>query len=36
MADFPYIKFYTDAYLADTTHLRTEEHGANRGTISTS
>lgn len=28
MADFPYIKFYTDAYLADTTHLRTEEHGA--------
>lgn len=28
MADFPYLPLWTDAYLADTTHLRTEEHGA--------
>ncbi len=28
MADFPYLPMWTDAYLADTTHLRTEEHGA--------
>lgn len=27
MADFPYLPIWTDAYLADTTHLRTEEHG---------
>lgn len=28
MAEFPYLPIWTDAYLADTTHLRTEEHGA--------
>lgn len=28
MADFPYLPMWTDAYLADTTHLKTEEHGA--------
>ena len=28
MADFPFMPMWTDAYLADTTHLRTEEHGA--------
>lgn len=28
MADFPYLPMWTDAYLADTTHLHTEEHGA--------
>lgn len=28
MADFPCLPLWTDAYLADTTHLRTEEHGA--------
>lgn len=28
LADFPYLPLWTDAYLADTTHLRTEEHGA--------
>lgn len=28
MAEFPFLPFWTDAYLADTTHLRTEEHGA--------
>jgi len=28
MAEFPYLPMWTDAYLADTTHLRTEEHGA--------
>lgn len=28
MADFPYLPIWTDAYLADTTHLHTEEHGA--------
>lgn len=28
MADFPAIPFWTDAYLADTRHLSTLEHGA--------
>ena len=28
MADFPYLPLWTDAYLADTRHLSTEEHGA--------
>jgi uncharacterized protein YdaU (DUF1376 family) len=28
MADFPCLPFWTDAYLADTNHLTTEEHGA--------
>lgn len=28
MAEFPSIPFWTDAYLADTTHLTTLEHGA--------
>lgn len=28
MADYPYFPFWTDAYLADTQHLTTEEHGA--------
>lgn len=28
MAEFPYLPLATDAYLADTTHLSTEEHGA--------
>ncbi len=28
MAEFPAMMLWTDAYLADTTHLRTEEHGA--------
>lgn len=28
MADFPCLPFWTDAYLADTKHLTTEEHGA--------
>ena len=28
MAEFPMLPFWTDAYLADTTHLTTTEHGA--------
>lgn len=28
MADFPALPVFTDAYLADTRHLSTEEHGA--------
>ena len=28
MADYPAMPFWTDAYLADTTHLTLEEHGA--------
>lgn len=28
MAEFPNLPLWTDAYLADTTHLSTEEHGA--------
>lgn len=28
MAEFPFLPLATDAYLADTTHLSTEEHGA--------
>ena len=28
MAEFPYLPFWTDAYLGDTTHLTTIEHGA--------
>ena len=28
MAEFPALPFFTDAYLADTRHLTTEEHGA--------
>lgn len=28
MADFPALPLWTDAYLADTLHLSTEEHGA--------
>ena len=28
MAEYPYLPLWTDAYLADTRHLSTEEHGA--------
>ena len=28
MAKFPYLPLFTDAYLGDTTHLNTTEHGA--------
>jgi uncharacterized protein YdaU (DUF1376 family) len=28
MAEFPYFPLWTDAYLGDTTHLTTTEHGA--------
>lgn len=28
MADFPAMPFWTDAYLSDTRHLTTQEHGA--------
>lgn len=28
MADFPCLPFWTDAYLGDTTHLTTQDHGA--------
>lgn len=28
MADYPYMPFWTDAYLGDTSHLKTIEHGA--------
>lgn len=28
MAEFPALPLFTDAYLADTRHLNTEEHGA--------
>lgn len=28
MAEFPHLPMFTDAYLADTRHLTTEEHGA--------
>src|SRR5690606_10299741 len=28
MTDAPYMPFFIDAYLADTTHLKVEQHGA--------